>query len=688
MNARKAKIIFFKEMLETLRDKRTLFVMILGPVLIYPVMIIVMGQMSVFQQTKMEQRAEVIEVSGGDNAPELVAMIEADKQMQVLPVKVAPEGPPVNEITSGADLRLIIRKGVGPARPRDGDSQAEKQTAVDTKKLIRVIVVYDDADFFSRHARDDLERVLHAYSREMISRDIAVIDEHETFEYPMIRSQLDISTPVQRGGDLLGGILPMILIMMTIAGAMYPAIDTTAGEKERGTIETILTVPARMSEIVVGKFMSVFLISSATGFLNLLGMAATFGWFLAVPHSGIDLTIPAVTFVLILVFLIPLAFLFGALMMAVATYARTFKEAQSYVSIMYIVSIFPAMLSTMQGTELGGFLLVAPVVNLTLLFKELMRQEFVLSHILVTFASSSAYAGLALWLTVRMFHKESVLFSSERPFSLFVRRSLLRPKDLPSPSEALFLIAVMLVLILSAGLAAQSWNMIAGLIIMQVGLILAPAVLFAKYLKVNMKETFNLRLPSFAHVVAALLMGIGAVFLASVIDGIQKYFYNPVNQEAERQMQDFIVQLPVSLRLTLIAFLPAVCEETFFRGFVLSGFRNGMRAWKAIVLTGVFFGFAHVVQVLVRVVPVAHIFLGIMLAYLVYRSRSILCGMIFHFVFNGAVVISAVGEGEMSLPTMILLIFSFLAGLALSLFPSNTGTFDSEAPSDIIARNQ
>ncbi len=493
MNLRKARIIFLKEMLETLRDKRTLFIMILGPVLIYPLMIIVMVQLQIFQKVKIEERVSIVEIIGGENAPEVVSIIKSYKNLKVIEIESEPDEASIHEIRSDSDLRLIISKDVDRTRPliesEDASEPREKPTEdFSEQELIRVTVVHDAADFYSRTALEMLDNILEEYSRKMIRENISVIRGNEFFRYPMITREVDISTATRRGGDIMGNLLPMILIMMTIAGAMHPAIDTTAGEKERGTIETMLTAPASMSEIVLGKFFSVFVISMTTGVLNLLGIAITFSQFLFLPKAAIDFSIQPITFLLIFSFLIPLAFLFGALMMAIATYARTFKEAQSYVSILYIICIFPAMLSTTQGFELSGFLSIAPVINLSLLFKELMHQEFIISHILLTFVSTSFYAGMALWLTVRLFHRESVLFSSEKPFALFVRRSFLRPKGKPTPAEALFLIAIAFVLLFALGSLLQARDIVSGMVYTQLGLILVPTLLFAWYLKLDFKK--------------------------------------------------------------------------------------------------------------------------------------------------------------------------------------------------------
>lgn len=691
MNFRRARIIFLKEMLETFRDKRTLFIMILGPVLIYPLVIIVSMQMHVFQESKTRQMIISVEVAGGENSPEIYRLIKENKSFDVLDLEGEGKDYATTAIGKSADVRVIIGEYRVQRPETDPSSKAAKffrklLKAASTARLSRVTVVYNSTTPRSMHGKELLDHTLLHYSRRMVRRDIAEIGKYETFDYPLIRSESDISTGEQKGGHIMGSILPIILVMMTIAGAMYPAIDTTAGEKERGTIETILTVPASKTEIVLGKFFSVFLMSIMTGLLNLIGMAVTFSQFLFLPDLPIDFSIPTITFALIFLFLVPLALLFSSLMMAVATYARTFKEAQNYVSIIYVICIFPALLSTTRGFELSGYFTIMPVANLALLFKEMINHDIVAGHIALVFLSTSVYAGLALYLTVRLFHKESVLFSSEKPFSLFVRRRFLSRREKPYPAEGLFLIAICFVLFFSAGSIFQSRNLVWGLVATQIVLILVPALLFASYLKLDFKKSFSIRRPRLNHMIAGVLLGLSSVVIAQVIVSLQSVFYDPMKNVDSSAVQDAFLAVPLPIRLLVIALLPAICEEILFRGFVLSAFSSRMRAWKAIVLSGIFFGFFHVMVWISQGIPTAHIVLGIFIGYVVYRSGSIFTGMIFHFVYNGTLAVLMdysdtewLGRLE-SAPAAIVAVavLVFVGGIALTVWSPRRRGFDTE----------
>ena len=406
MRLRRAKIVFFKEMLETLRDKRTLMVMILGPVLIYPVLIVVLVTMTRAQQGKLQREASRVVFDGREGAPELAKRFGADEHIELTPSSGRDPGHAV--LSGEAHAAVVVSRDVASPHPE----WWRVLTGQPARGLARVVVIYNEADERSALAFDRVSKVLKAYSREAVTEDQAVLGEGEEYAYPLVIKRESVGTPEDIGRKVLAYAIPMMLVLMTIAGSMYPAIDTTAGEKERGTIETILTTPAAIAEIVGGKFLTVFLIAIATGLLNLAGMGLSLAAIGSAAQAKINLSLPLDTAFLMVLFLLPLAFLFSSVMMAVAMYARTVKEAQNYATPIYLLSVVPAMMSTLPGFELTPFLCLVPVVGVTLLLKELLQGTIIFGHLALVFLSTSLYALGALRLTIRLFHDENVLFSS------------------------------------------------------------------------------------------------------------------------------------------------------------------------------------------------------------------------------------------------------------------------------------
>jgi sodium transport system permease protein len=238
----------------------------------------------------------------------------------------------------------------------------------------------------------------------------------------------NVAPPEKVGGNLFGGIVPYIIIILCFTGAMYPAMDLTAGEKERGTMETLLCSPVGRVDLVLGKFLMVVtgsLAAMAMAMFSLGITAALSGLFLmsgsgagaaasagATKAAGSLPMIDPVGLLGVIALILPVAVLFSAVLFAISLFAKSFKEAQSYVSPLLIVVLMPAMVGILPGIELNLRLSLIPILNLSLVCKEMLSGVWHWDYIAIIFGSSCLYAAGALWLAVRMFNREDVIFRS------------------------------------------------------------------------------------------------------------------------------------------------------------------------------------------------------------------------------------------------------------------------------------
>jgi sodium transport system permease protein len=206
---------------------------------------------------------------------------------------------------------------------------------------------------------------------------------------------------------------------------MYPAMDLTAGEKERGTMETLLCSPVARVDIVLGKFLMVLTGSlSAMGFM-LLSMGTTAfvaGSFMGGGRSsalaaaqtpapgGVIPMIDPVGLIGVVAMVVPVAVLFAAVAFTIALFAKSYKEAQSYLAPLMIVVILPAVIGMLPGIDLNARLALVPLLNLSLVCKEMLSGVWHWNYIGIIFGSSCVYAAVALALAVRMFKREDVIF--------------------------------------------------------------------------------------------------------------------------------------------------------------------------------------------------------------------------------------------------------------------------------------
>lgn len=242
----------------------------------------------------------------------------------------------------------------------------------------------------------------------------------ESLVRPFDIEQQNVAPPEKVGGAVLGGLVPYFIILLCLTGAMYPAMDLTAGEKERGTIETILCSPVSRTHLVLGKFLMVLTASIATAVLSIISMAVSFGvgkeLLLGVAHGAADevlqVTITGKAIVSIFIMVLPLAVFFSAALLAISLFAKSFKEAQSYLSPLMIVVVLPAVAALLPGVELSTPLALVPVLNTSLVSKEIITGTYHWNYIALIFVSSCVYATAALWFAVKLFQREDVLFRS------------------------------------------------------------------------------------------------------------------------------------------------------------------------------------------------------------------------------------------------------------------------------------
>jgi sodium transport system permease protein len=240
--------------------------------------------------------------------------------------------------------------------------------------------------------------------------------------FEMIRR--NVAPPEKVGGNLVGGFVPYLIIVLCFTGAMYPAIDVTAGEKERGTMETLLCSPAARVEIVLGKFLLVLTGSLSAMAMSLLSMGVTalvtgtilLGGRLTARMVPAPATSGYVNFISpwgllgVLAVVFPVAILFSAVQLTIALVARNTKEAQSYLGPAMIVVLLPAIVGMLPGVDLDARLAWVPLLNLSLVCKEMLSGVWHWGYIAIVFGSTCLYAAIALGLAVKMFERERVLF--------------------------------------------------------------------------------------------------------------------------------------------------------------------------------------------------------------------------------------------------------------------------------------
>ena len=401
MSLRNIGIVYRKELVDSLRDTRTLISTIAVPLLLMPLLTIGLGVVTVRQVGQAREEIPKVMVLGGEDSPNLRAELAKLEGVQIVP-----QEPDYAEEISSKQIRAAVEIPAGfDAKLAAGEPMSVK------------IYMYE-GELKSGFGADRMQKFFRDLRDRVIRERLEARQLSESLIRPFDIKQQNVAPPEKVGGAILGGLVPYFLILLCLTGAMYPAMDLTAGEKERGTIETILSSPVSRTHLVLGKFLMVLTASVATAVLSIISMTVSFAVgkkLLQGVGSGaageilqIAMTGKAVLSVFVMV--LPLAVLFSAALLAIALFAKSFKEAQSYISPLMIVVVLPAVAAVLPGVELNTTLALVPVLNTSLVSKEIMTGTYHWNYIALIFTSSCIYAAAAIAIAVKLFQREDVLF--------------------------------------------------------------------------------------------------------------------------------------------------------------------------------------------------------------------------------------------------------------------------------------
>jgi sodium transport system permease protein len=653
------KLIFQREVRDQLRDRRTLFMIAVLPILLYPLMGMVLLQFAQFIQAHPSK----IMVLGMQHLPSQPALFVGDgivpdlspEHEQLIEI-VVDDTPVVRLDDAAAVANQELYAGAIDAViffPANFAEQLASNQQTPSEQTLDPEIFYDSASDRSRMAADRMRDVLDVWRARLVEQYLRVRRIPVSAARPFDISNNDVAMESNRRAAIWSKILPFVVIVWSLTGAFYPAIDLCAGEKERGTLETLLSSPAERREIVWGKLLTTMLFSVTTALLNLVSMTVT-GVFLI---SRLDLgnnmaklvsfgAPPLSTMGWLVLSLIPLSAMFSALSLALAALARSTKEGQYYLMPLFLITVPLAILPMMPTTEISIGNSLVPVTGIMLLLRVLMEGDYLLAvkYAVPVLVVTGFCCLLAIRWAVNQFNDESVLFRESERFELglWIRHLVRDRGDLPSVAEA-FMCGVLLLLIrFIAGMvvtAPDSWHdvMTSGLII-QLAFVLSPVLLMSLFLTASPKRTLLLHAPSTPSVLMALLLALFLHPAATGLGELIRHIY-PFSQNTLAQLERFGKLLEEAPKMQLfisLALVPAICEELAFRGFILSGLRKLGHSGTAILITSIFFGIVH--GILQQ--SIAATILGLLLGYIAVQTRSIIPCMIFHAAHNGLQLVS------------------------------------------------
>lgn len=644
MNLTRIKTIYVKELVDLLRDRRTVIATIVVPVVLYPLLMLFSVQAASVQTGRVAQEYVVVGVQNKEDQGTLLRFLDQEPPRKLKNGEVDEDYKPLLKrihwvVTS--DLKAAVQSheigcGVIVTQIKHVNDPMREQVTFE--------LLLQTDQIRSRIAGQRVEAVFERIGHAQVNKRLEKLDVSRDVIEPFYFKQTNLTT----SGSLLGLILPLLLVLITLTSAIYPAIDLTAGEHERGTLETLMVCPVPVGELVAGKFLTVVTIALLGAMLNLGSVAATvyFGGLTdllgAMDQNAGDLPLTAIPIVLLA--LIPFAVLTSAILFAVCGFARSFKEAQNYVTPVILATLLPGMVANLPGTELAGPMLVLPVGNMVLLLRDLLSGTQLQGYqILMVLLSTSLYAGGAVAFAASMFGREAVLFSDNASLKSLFNRKMVQANIYPTPGMACLYVAMLFPTWFYVQNMLQqhfTGDMISILrwvaVAMPVFFALLP-VLMIWYFKCAIKPSFGFQNTSGKYWLSGFLLGLCMWAIGAEVIAFQEYVL-PIPEALIKQqapLEALLKTQPIWWLLLVIAVVPAFVEEMLFRGMLLGSLRSSGKRYLGLFITAAAFALFHFLVYRMAITFV----MGLFLAYLCWQSRSIWPGVLAHFMNNAFSVI-------------------------------------------------
>lgn len=615
MNMKRIGALLKRELKDILRDKKTLFTMVVIPILLYPLLIV---GMSLLLSAIMSSQAEKTYLVAFDTdaavEKEFETIFKENEEDIGYKIEIADAGN-YEEALDAEEIDAFVRE-TGEGVYALNYLSAKDKSATAVSALNSAFDIY----------RENL--------REQKIEDAGL--DVETLLNPISFQKEDLSSTEESVGNLLGSMMPFFIIVSILLGAIYPAIDVTAGERERGTLETLLTLPVTNFEMIMSKFLAVSVIACVSAMLNVFSMGGAMVFLVSNSISSLadvnmtihyETFIPGILFTLIVMMFF--ALLVTAVCMCTCVFAKSFKEANNYATPVMLIFMFGSYVTMIPDMELTAQTAAIPIVNVALMVEGLFQFSYNYGLFAIVLFSNVAYSLLAIMILGKIYNSESVLFSEGlSSIKLVSKRSDIKEKQMPGFGDVILILCVVLLLIFYIGSYAQiKWGF--GGIAIQQGIILLCPLVYAWYIKADWKKLFSIQPPKPLQLLGAVFMGIGA-FVGALLIGALLMPVFPDSAEGLTQLDDMLAGVPVYLLVLVVVLMPAIGEELLFRGFVMGTLKNKCKPVVTVLVTTLIFAAYH--MSLIKMFTIGIVGLGLTLA--AYKTGSIAASMCVHFMNN------------------------------------------------------
>lgn len=667
------------ELLQLVRDRRTVLIAVVAPLVLFPLLIFLMRWSEERREEALEETLYEYAVTGPAADTGRVLVREALALPEESPAPEGGEG----GVGPGADERGPVIVGPDDPGPDPGPVRFAERLHPDPDSLLRAgdlhVVVRAlgpeasdslapvPALVLSYRASSDLSRAAAERLSERLQR-LRNRRRQERFRERGFPVDLDRVAPVESvslatareeaGSDLALFLTPLVVMLM-LGGGTVVAADAISGEKERGTLETLLTSAVRRSEIVGAKLLSIVAVGVVVTVVNLANLLLYVVVGVLELPEGFAASLPPETLLLLLVLYAPIALLVASVLLLLSGFSGSYKEYQIYALPVTVLFLVPAAAAALPGIDLRSFVSVVPLAGVSVGVKEVLTGEYDWALLAVAFVSTTGAAAWGARLTGRFLSTERLVTSAEIDAAELWGGSALFPRHVLRWFGLLWVALVLLSLWWGGALGVRGQ-----VLLNVVGLFLGGSILMIRRYRLDVRRALALRGPHPAVWIAVLVGAPSALLSGSAIFRLAELVF-PVPQRVIEAFSQYLLpgDLPLWQVLFFLAFLPAICEEIAFRGVLLYGLRRKLGYVGLALTVGAIFGLFHVQ--LFRLIPTAY--LGVILTAVVLLSGSIYPAMLWHALNNAAGLLAAEQGVRLTDATPELIVVGF-AGLALALW--------------------
>lgn len=385
-------------MLDTLRDRKAIFFMFIFPILLFPLIIGITTKIQMNVRQNEQEKTLTLAFIENSNDHILKELFYTDSSLTILYNISVNSADSLIKLDS-LDAAVIIEENF--------KDNIHNNT---TGKIQLHFQTEDDLEI----AINRIKAKIHTYSDQILSDRLSNLNLDKEIFTPIEIIEVDLASSREKLGKTLGGLLPYLFIMFCFMGAMYPAIDLGAGEKERGTLETLLVAPATRIEILIGKFGVITLAGITSAILSLVGIVVSVLMLTSIPDEIIQFAsevLQPVTIFFLITLLIPVTIFFAAMLLILSIYANSFKEAQSIITPLNIAILIPILIgSIIPGIHLDYITAVIPILNVSLACKEVIAGTAEIVPMILVYISSFVIAGISIYVCSIWFQRENVIF--------------------------------------------------------------------------------------------------------------------------------------------------------------------------------------------------------------------------------------------------------------------------------------